>query len=70
MIDTKMLVSSAMVIPYFSKNTRKQENDIQKIFTPIIGRPNVSMDKFWYLDRKFFYRSGRKELIEVDNFDN
>ena len=42
---------------------------MQKIFTPIIGKPNVSKDKIWYVDRKFFDRSGWEELIELDNFD-
>jgi len=43
---------------------------LKKIFTPIIGKPNVSKDKFWYVDRKFFDRSSWGKLIEVDNFDN
>ena len=69
MIDIEMLVGSAMVIPYFSFSTpkkRKPEEDHKKIFTPIAGKPNVSKDKFWYVDRKFFDRSGWEELIEID----
>ncbi len=73
MIDIEMLVGSAMVIPYFSSSIpkmRKPAEEIQKIFTPIAGKPNVSKDKFWYVDRKFFDRSGWEELIEIDNFHN
>jgi len=68
-----MIVGSAMVIPYFSFSTpkkRQPEEDNQKICTPIAGKPNVSKDKFWYVDRNFFDRSGWEELIEIDNFDN
>jgi len=59
-----------MVIPYFSFSTQKMwktAEKMQKIFTPITGKPNASKDKFWYVDRKFFDRSGWEELIELDN---
>jgi len=63
MIDIEMLVGSAMVIPHFSfssKIKRKPEDDIQKLFTPIIGKPNISKDKYWYIDRKFLIDMVRK----------
>jgi len=68
-----MLVGLAMVIPYFSYSTQKigkSAEEMRKIFTPIIGKPNVSKDKYWYVDRKFFDRSGWEELIEVKSFNN
>jgi len=61
MIDIEVLVGLAMVIPYYSFSTRKirkPAEEMQKIFTPIIGILNVSKNKFWYVDRKFFDRSG------------
>jgi hypothetical protein len=73
MIDIEMLVGSAMVIPYFSFSTqkmRKPAEEMQKIFTTIIGKPNVSKDKFWYVDRKFFDRSGWEELKENNNISS
>ena len=54
------LVGSAMVIPYFSNIVSNR-----KIGPPTIGNPIIS-DTFWYLDRKFFDRSGWEELVVVD----
>ena len=60
LIDIEMLVGSAMVIPYFSfstQNMRKSAEELHKIFTPIIGKPNVSKDKFWYFSRAYSKKS-------------
>jgi hypothetical protein len=70
MISIDNLVGSAMVIPYFTFiTTRKIAGKTvskQKIGTPTIGDPHIS-DKFWYVDRKFFDRSGWEDLTELKN---
>ena len=50
-----------MVIPYFSFIEKKKSTPGKTIGTPILGSPSRN-DKFWYVDRKFFDRSGWNEL--------
>jgi hypothetical protein len=75
MISIDNLAGSAMVIPYFSfhtaTKTRQGKNESTlKIGTPKIGKPHTS-DKFWYIDRRFFDRSGWEELKEKqDNINS
>jgi hypothetical protein len=61
MINMDCLVGSAMVIPYFSNIVSNKKIGPP----PTIGNPIIS-DTFWYLDRKFFDRSGWEELVVVD----
>ena len=66
MISADNLAGSAMVIPYFSFHKKGKNGTTQKFATPTIGKPSSS-DKFWYVDRKFFDRSGWEELKEKNN---
>jgi hypothetical protein len=65
-ISADNLAGSAMVIPYFSFHTKGKNGTTQKTDTPKIGKPSSS-DKFFYVDRKFFDRSGWEELKENNN---
>ena len=66
MISADNIAGSAMVIPYFSFHKKGKNGTTQKIATPTIGKPSSS-DKFWYVDRKFFDRSGWEQLKEYNN---
>ena len=69
-ISLDNIVGSAMVIPCFSfieKGNKKSNGKI--IDTPITGKPSFN-DKFWYVDRKFFDRSGWEELKVHNSGDN
>ena len=66
MISADNLAGSAMVIPYFSFHKKGKNEATQKIATPTVGKPSLS-DKFWYVDRKFFDRSGWEELNDNNN---
>jgi len=70
MISIEILIGSALVIPYFSFYTRSERNLSEDYLQKIIGKPNVTKDKFWYIDKSFFDRSGWEELIELNNYDN
>ena len=62
-----------MVIPYFSSLTKKKSNQgtiTQNLGAPKIGKPNLSGDMFWYVDRKLFDRSGYEELNTTINDTN
>jgi hypothetical protein len=61
MISLDNIIGSAMVIPYFSFIEKKKSTTGKTIGTPIVGSPSRN-DKFWYVDRKFFDRSGWNEL--------
>jgi hypothetical protein len=61
MISLDNIIGSAMVIPYFSFIEKKKSTPGKTIGTPILGSPSRN-DKFWYVDRKFFDRSGWNEL--------
>ena len=61
MISLDNIIGSAMVIPYFSFIEKKKNTPGKTIGTPILGSPSRN-DKFWYVDRKFFDRSGWNEL--------
>ena len=60
MISIDCLIGSAMVIPFFSFHEKKKNQDI-KYGTPVVGKPSI-VDKFWYMERQFFDRSGWEEL--------
>lgn len=73
MISIDSMAGSAMVIPYFSSLTKKKSNQgtiTQKLGAPKIGKPNLSGDMFWYVDRKLFDRSGYEELNTTINDTN
>ena len=72
MISIDSMIGPAMIIPYFSFQTKKKTNNgiiLQKVGTPKINNPHLS-DMFWYVDRKFFDRSGWEELNDSNIEDN
>mgnify|MGYP000526518238 CR=1 FL=1 len=64
MISLDTIVGNAMVIPYFSFIGKGKNG--KKIKKPINGKPSFR-DIFWYVDRKFFDRSGWEQLEVVND---
>ena len=64
-IDSKTIVDVAVVIPFFSYYedlTSKSSKSKQHMYQmPIMGQPNVH-DRFYYIERRYFDRSGWNEL--------
>jgi hypothetical protein len=64
-IDSKAIVDVAVVIPFFSYYedlTSKSSKSKQHMYQmPIMGQPNVH-DRFYYIERRYFDRSGWNEL--------
>ena len=69
-VSLDSIAGSAMVIPFFSNLAdKKSKTKIQtRVNVPliIIGQPKI-VDRFWYVERKFFDRSGWVKLHEVQS---
>ena len=61
LIDVSTIISTAFVVPMFIENKPK----------PLCSHPKYS-DQFWYIDRKFFDRSGwdNINLQDINSNDN
>ena len=71
-VSLDSIAGSAMVIPYFSTfYVNGRNKSIGKLIkTPPINGKSASSDTFWYVDRKFFDRSGWEELVEINSIGN